>query len=230
MWKFSKQIAVIVISLLVVALVLIVFFRQHFAPRDRELRIDSSVILVQEINKIAQLFTARYYDEVALDTFKLQDKGTLSRVWEGLKSPSPMGRRGPENSFRRVDLVVVARGTIMAGYDFSQLEPSHLLIEGKSITLSLPPPQILEVIINPSDYDIFIEEGNWSLEEAVSLKQRAAGIMRQRAIERGIFEQSHQSAINILQSFLMNLGFEQVTIQTWQEDALEPLRPSPSLE
>ncbi len=230
MWKFTKTTASLIIALLVLAFVLIFYFNKKFSSQSRELRIDSSIILVQEINKIAQLFTARYYDEIAIDTFKLQDKKTMTRVWEGLVSPNPLRGRRPEEQFRRVDLVVVARGTILAGYDFSLLEPHHMIIEDKSITLVLPPPQILDVIINPSDYDIFIEEGTWSLEEAVGLKQKAAGIMQQRAIDRGILQHSEQSAIMVLQNFLLGLGFEQVKIETWDEDEMEHLKLSPSLE
>ncbi|MFW5759235.1 MAG: DUF4230 domain-containing protein, partial [Bacteroidota bacterium] len=124
----------------------------------------------------------------------------------------------------------IARGEIMAGFDFSEIEEDHMIIENDEITFVLPPAEILEVIINPSDYEIFIEEGNWTLDEAVALKKRAVKIMNQRAIERGIIEESENKAVLVLENYFSLLGFENVTIKTTPADDSEQRWVSPSLE
>jgi hypothetical protein len=229
--KLAKKVIQIITVCAIMIIAVYIIYKLVIPSGQRGLKIDDSVILVEEVKKISQLFTAVYYDEIAIDTFKYQEKDIMGRVWNGFIAPRPGFRRAePDYGFRRVELVVVARGKIMAGFDFSQIEPEDMIVENRSITFTLPPPQILEVIINPSDYEIFIEEGRWGLQEAVELKMRAAKVMENRAIERGILDRSESTAIRILQNYFTSLGFEEVTIRTESMDAFEPLRLSPSLE
>jgi hypothetical protein len=230
-FKLTKKIihAILIIAVIIIAAFLV--YRFISPSVSRGVRIDNSLILIEEVRKISQLFTAVYFDEIAIDTFKYQEKDLMGRMWDGFIAPRPGFRRAePNYNFRRVELVVVASGRIMAGYDLSLLKPEDMIIDGKTLTLTLPEPGILEIIINPSDYEIFIEEGRWSLDEAVDLKVRAGEIMQQRALERGILERSETTAIRILQNYFRALGFEEVTIKTGQADVYEPLRVSPSLE
>lgn len=226
----AKSIFYLLLSAGLVLLVIfsVVMIRSFFTRADRNLKIEQTAIIVEEVKKISQLFTSVYYDELVLDTFKLQPTPMAGQLLQGLMVPRP-GSLYP--AFRRVELVVIARGRVMAGYDFSRLQVSDLIIEDNTVWLQLPPPEVLEVIINPSDFEIFIEEGNWSLAETVSLQQRAAGIITQRAIGRGVFRQSETSAIRLLHNFFSSLGFEKVTIQTSPSlrEENNPL-PSPSPE
>lgn len=202
-----------------VPVVLIIFgvwiYHAYFGNRDRQLKIDQTAIMVEEIKRISQLFTSVYYDELVLDTFKLQDKTPGERLLDALvimQSVPTVANGANYLSYRRLNMVVIARGRVFTGFDFSRLQESDLLIEDRTITFQLPPPEVLEVVINPSDYEIFIEEGRWTLEEAVALKQNAANIMRRRAIEKGIPEQSEAAAVDLLYNFFKALGFETITI------------------
>lgn len=231
MLSLTKKIATIVIALLLIFIVAFIIYRYDFLPSQRGLKIDNTAILIEEVKNISQLFTASYHDQLALDTFKYQEKDVISRMWDGFISPRPGFRKADPNiGLRKVELVVIANGQVMAGYDFSKLQPSDLQIEDKTVTMTLPQPEILEIIINPSDYEIFIEEGRWSLDEAVGMKIQAAELMKQRAIERGILKQSEATAQRILQNYFLSLGFETVILKTASEDVSEPLRLSPSLE
>ena len=222
---WAKLIKLAIWLIPVIALGILILF---LSPRrnKQSLRIDQTAIIIQEINRVAQLFTARYYDELVLDTFKLQPRGNIQRFWSNFSSPAPFSGR-VQDDFQRVDLVVIARGTVMAGYDFGLMEPADMIIEGKSIVFTLPPPQILEVIINPSDYEVFIEEGRWSLEESVALKQKAGRLMVERAVERGIFTRSESTARAILTRLFLSLGFDQIEIRTSPDDVSESLRHVP---
>jgi hypothetical protein len=229
--KLTKKVIHILTVTAIMIIAVCIIYRLIAPSAQIGARIDDSVILIEEVRKISQLFTAVYYDEIAIDTFKYQEKDLWGRVLNGFITPRPGFRRAePDFGFRRVELVVVAKGRIMAGFDFSQLEPEDMVVENQTITFTLPPPQILEIIINPSDYEIFIEEGRWSLEETVGLKIRAGEVMKARAIERGILDRSETTAIRILQNYFTSLGFDEVIIRTGSMDAFESLRPSPSLE
>jgi hypothetical protein len=201
----------------------VVIYTAFFGNRDRTLKIDNTAIMVEEIKKISQLFTSVYYDELVLDTFKLLDKTPGERMLDVMTLMQPgTGNGNNLLGYRRINLVVIARGKVFTGYDFSRLEVTDLLVEGRSVTLQLPPPEILEVVINPSDYDVFIEEGEWSLQEAVLLKQRAAKQMSDRAIEMGILEQSEKVAVELLHNFFKALEFEEITIVSNSEHTFQP--------
>lgn len=196
----------------------------------KELKIDDTAIVIKEIKKISQLFTSVYYDELVLDTVKMASKGTAYRLRDWIQIPDPSRLTKPEDVINKIHFVVIARGEIMAGFDFSKVEKNHMTIENEEIIFILPPAEILEVIINPSDYEIFIEEGSWSLDEAVSLKKKAGRQMTQRAIERGILEESEKKAMMVLENYFSLLGFEKVTIKTTPKDDYEQRWVSPSLE
>ncbi len=196
----------------------------------KELKIDDTAIVIKEIKKISQLFTSVYYDELVLDTVKMASKGTAYRLRDWIQIPDPSRLTKPEDVINKLHFVVIARGEIMAGFDFSRVEENHMTIENEEIIFTLPPAEILEVIINPSDYEIFIEEGSWSLDEAVSLKKKAGRKMTQRAIERGILEESEKKAMMVLENYFSLLGFEKVTIKTTPKDDSEQRWVSPSLE
>ena len=227
---------IIYLALVLIFIIMgILVYRAYFGSRSGGLKIDNTAIMVEEIKKISQLFTTTYYDELVLDTFKLISKTPGERLLDAMTimRPGVSASNGMNYmNYRRQEMVVIARGRVYSGFDFSRLQESDLHIDGRSITFQLPPAEVLDVIINPSDYEIFIEEGRWSLEEAVSLKQSAANLMEKRAIEMGILEQSETTAIGLLYNFFKALGFEQITIISRLEDPYEPeiFVPAPGIE
>lgn len=227
---------IIYLALVLIFIIMgILVYRAYFGSRSGGLKIDNTAIMVEEIKKISQLFTTTYYDELVLDTFKLISKTPGERLLDAMTimRPGVSASNGMNYmNYRRQEMVVIARGRVYSGFDFSRLQESDLHIDDRSITFQLPPAEVLDVIINPSDYEIFIEEGRWSLEEAVSLKQSAANLMEKRAIEMGILEQSETTAIGLLYNFFKALGFEQITIISRLEDTHEPeiFVPAPGIE
>jgi len=224
MFKTIRLFIYIAVPIILIILGILVY-NAYFGNRNRVLKIDNTAVMVEEIKKISQLFTSVYYDEMVLDTFKILDKTPGERLMDAMTIVRPNPGIAHESNylgFRRINLVVIARGQVFTGYDFSRLQVSDLQIDGRNISFHLPPPEVLEVIINPSDYEIFIEEGEWSLEEAVALKQTAGKIMSQRAIEMGILEQSETVAKELLYNFFKALGFETITIASNLQQPSEP--------
>jgi hypothetical protein len=130
--KLTKKVIHIISVIAIIIIAVYIIYRLITPSLQRGILIDDSVILVEEVRKISQLFTAVYYDEIAIDTFKYQEKDIMGRVWNGFIAPRPGFRRAePDYGFRRVELVVVAKGRIMAGFDFSQLEPEDMVVENQ---------------------------------------------------------------------------------------------------
>jgi hypothetical protein len=224
MFKTIRLVIYIAIPLIITVLSFFVY-KAYFGDKQNIIKIENTAIVIEEVEKISQLFSSVYYDELVIDTFKVVKKTPGERLLDAmsLMQPGTIGAKG-ENilNFQRLNLVVIARGRVFTGYDFSKLETADLVIDGRSIIFNLPPAEVLEVVINPSDYEIFIEEGRWSLEETLLLKQKAAKMMTDRAIELGILEQSEEMAIKLLQNFFKALGFEDITIGSKLENNTEP--------
>lgn len=229
--KSIKLILYLVLILILLA-VSAYFYAHHQLgfTLKRELKADQTVIIIEEMRKISELFTSVYYDELVLDTIKAQDRGALYRLFDGMTNSLPTHVTPTQKATDSIQFVVIAKGKIMAGYDFSEIKQEDMQIDENAITFALPPPKILEVVINPSDYEIFLEEGSWTLDEAVELKKKAGKQMEIRAIEHGIFQESEETATAILENYFRGLDFEEITIKTTPADDSELHLSSPSAE
>jgi hypothetical protein len=69
---------------------------------------------------------------------------------------------------------------------------------------------ILDVVVNPSDYQVFLEEGEWSFEDVTALKNRGKEAIRRKALEKGIIENGRERGRASLEAFLKALGFARV--------------------
>lgn len=148
-------------------------------------------VLIKEVKNIAELFSVCHYDEIVLDTTKI-----VESFWGDSKER----------------LVYIVNGRVYAGFDLSKIDSTSLSVQDSVIILKLKEPQIIDVVVNPSDFTIFIEEGTWSANEIKTIKIRAKEKLKQRAIKNGIIEQSKINGLKSLESFYKILGFKTVEI------------------
>jgi hypothetical protein len=156
-----------------------------FTPK--EVTIAETSTIVQEVKTIAELFSACYYDEVVLDTVR--------STYLGLSKQR---------------LVYTVRGRVYAGFDLSALDSTAMTVTDSTIQVRLPEPVILDVVVNPSDYQVFLEEGEWSFEDVTALKNRGKEAIRRKALEKGIIENGRERGRASLEAFLKALGFARV--------------------
>jgi hypothetical protein len=62
--------------------------------------------------------------------------------------------------------------------------------------------------MNPSDFETFAEEGNWSAGEITEIKIRMRDKIRERALQNQILVKAGQRSIMIIDNFLRNIGFK----------------------
>jgi Protein of unknown function (DUF4230) len=168
--------------------------------QSRTVIIDNTPILIKEIQQIAELTTAISYDEVVVDSVKL--------------NTTPSIRTNPfipvSSSIDRI--VLIARGKVIAGIDLQQLKDEQIVIVKDSVSIQLPAAKILNVIINPSDFETFSEKGNWSNAEVTIVKEKAIRILEQRAIKQNILPVADKKAKLVLEKLLHSIGFTKVTL------------------
>lgn len=163
-------------------------FLSLFSPKEE--KIAETPVIIQEIRHIAQLATQSYYDECIYDT------GVI--------------RTGLLQANQRC--IIIARGEVIAGFDFNRLNALSLNKKEKAITLLLDPPKILDVIVNPSDYEIFIQDGEFTFDEISQMKELAKKMITGNALRKNILERSALQGQRIIEKFFRLLGYEKIDI------------------
>jgi hypothetical protein len=158
--------------------------------RNSEPHIEDTPVIIQQVKNIAQMFTQTFYDEYVYDT------GVI--------------RTPIFNQNKR--LIFIAKGEVIAGFDLSELNEKSIIRKDKSIVLKLPPARILDVVINPSGFDTFIEQGEITFEESKKFHEDARRIFDRNAREKGILRNSAEQGRQTLEKFFRLLGFESVDI------------------
>ena len=177
-----------------------------FDKKD-ELSIDKTANVVTEIKKIAEFTSACYYEEVILQESK------ASSVVDNSAGKTVAGWFGKESKDLMSDqLVIVANGTVRAGFRLDQLDEDKITVTGDTLSLVLPKAEIFDVIVNPSDFDIYIEDGTWDHEKVVEVENRAIDQVKNDAIKEGILEKATETGIKRLTEMFKAFGFAEVII------------------
>lgn len=163
-----------------------------------ELKIDNTANVVEKIKEISEFTTACYYEEAVLKESKVEKN-------EG-------GFLGLVDTETSKEIVIIAKGKVRAGFDLSKVTEDNINIKNDTIGITLPEPEIFDVIINPSDYEMYIEEGKWSHEEVTALQTNYRAQLLAKAQERGILNKAKEAAKKRLESLFMTFGFTVVEL------------------
>jgi hypothetical protein len=113
-------------------------------------------------------------------------------------------------------ILLIAHGEVIAGFDMSKLDADDIVVEGNSITMTLPAPQILVTNLNNEQtrvYDRrqgFLTKGDKDLESAA--RKAAEDTIRQAACEGGILSTASENGKKQLTVLLKSLQFTSVQI------------------
>ena len=153
-------------------------------------KIEDTPVIIQQVKNIAQMFTQTYYDEYVYDTGLIR---------------TPIFSQNKR-------LIFIAKGEVIAGFDLSELNEKSIIRRDKSIVVKLPPARILDVVINPSGFETFIEEGEITFEDSKKFHEDARRIFDRNARDKGILKNSAEQGRQTLEKFFRLLGFETVDI------------------
>lgn len=164
--------------------------------------IEETPVIIKEINTLAQLITITYSDEVVMDKIKTGN-GLPSLMSAGMNMILvPSSEK----------LVIIGRGKVIAGVDLSTLQQNDVNTLGDSIHVNLPGAKILNTIVNPSGFETFDEEGEWTEAEVTQLKVKIKNEITKRALQQNILQQASARSKNIIETFLKSTGFKKVDI------------------
>jgi hypothetical protein len=111
-------------------------------------------------------------------------------------------------------LLMVVHGQAVAGVDLSQVKASNVLIDGRSVIISMPPAQLLSVSLDNSKTRVYsritglLVPADPNLESEV--REKAETDLRQSALDSGILTTAQGNARATLTTMLHSLGFQQI--------------------
>lgn len=167
--------------------------------------IDETPILIKSIKSIGQLVTYSFFDEVVADSVIVTSQASFVNAFNRL-APVPLLPAADKR------LVVIGRGKVLAGTDLSILTDSSIIIKNDTLTFFLPKAQILENILNPGDFETFIEEGDWTGQEVTLVKLKARRKMEERALQQHILDKAQIKSKSIMENFLRNMGYKNINV------------------
>lgn len=163
----------------------------------RQLSIDvSQPTVVSRIQRLERLETVTY---------------TMDKVVEGDRTSSIL----PD--FLVGDkLLLLVHGQAIAGVDLSQLKSSDVTVNGKSVTIHLPPAQIFVTALDDSQTRVYSRNTGWFVQADPNLesevRDKAEQELRSSALAAGILLTAHNNAAATITRFLLTFGFTQVQV------------------
>ena len=166
--------------------------------RNRGVQVEPTPTVVEEVRRIGELSSAGFYEELVITD----------------RDDSPLAFLRQEEGIRRIagsgDFVIICKGRVRAGFDLTKMQPEDFSVSGDTLYVSLPPVSVLDVIINPADYEHF--SGHRTHEETVGIILQAKQRLRADAIQAGILDQAEASGVASLERLLSTLGYREVVI------------------
>ena len=156
----------------------------------KPLEIDPTANVVEHIRKISEFTTACYYEEYVIQHKKpASDNAMFNSI---MTTP---------------EIVLMAKGRVRAGFDLGKISADDMSSSGDTLRVVLPAPEIFDVITNPSDYEIFVEQGGWTHEEITELQIGGRERVLANAIDDNILQKADSIGRERLTALFQTFGF-----------------------
>ena len=156
--------------------------------------------VVEHVREISEFTTACYYEEFVVHETKMVVKESLF----GFHKEQPDSAQN--------ELVLLLKGIARAGFDLSKLTEGDLVAHSDTLAINLPAPELFDVIINPSDYEVFVEKGKWSHEEIQAFQVQAKEQLRTHALEEDIIGKARTEGKERLANLFKTFGYKVVEV------------------
>ena len=195
--KIIVKITPAAVLLAVLVLLATLFLTRGDGRVKRALTIDDTPVIITKIRTLGELTTACYYDEMVLSQTKQNafSSSALGSLAEGL------GKDVDDH------LVLIAKGTVRAGLDLMDMTEEDIRFVRDTAYIRLPAPQYLDVIVNPSDFEVFAETGKWTHEEIIGLQETARTRLLMGADHYGLKSKAYAGAMDAVTEILAASGY-----------------------
>lgn len=205
---FKLIITIVVILVVLVAGYWAILQTGLLGKTEKQLTIDQTANVVTEIKKISEFTSACFYEEIVLKDAKASEttKGKAVNAVTGLL------QKDKSKAVAKDELIIVANGKVRAGFNLSKLTDEDVIVKDSVLTVNLPKAEIFDVIVNPSDFDIYIEEGKWSHDQVVTVENKAKAKIEADAKKENILKKATDSGVKKLTELFRSFGYKDVVV------------------
>jgi hypothetical protein len=111
-------------------------------------------------------------------------------------------------------LLMLVHGEVVAGIDFSNLNPDDVKVDGKQIRLRLPKAQVFSTRLDSNKTRVYSRQTGLLVPTDPNLetqvRQEAERELQEAALADGILRTAQQNATSTITSLLQGLGFEKI--------------------
>jgi hypothetical protein len=163
-------------------------------------RIASTPVILQQVQTLSQLVTVKYVMEKVVD---LPDMQWYKDMIGGLGDSR---------------VLLVAHGIVKAGVDLSELKPGDIEVNGKKISIKLPPARVTDTYIDDKHTQVverttgLLRSFDKDLEQ--NARRQAVLDINRAAREAGIEKDAADRAKEQLKGLFHQLGFEEVEFRS----------------
>ncbi len=113
-------------------------------------------------------------------------------------------------------LLMLVHGEVVAGIDFSDLKPGDVRVDGKTVHIHLPAPQIFRTRLDSAKTRVYSRQTGLLVPSDPNLetqvRQEAEQQLQEAAMADGILRNAQQNAASTIRSLLQGLGFESIDV------------------
>jgi hypothetical protein len=160
------------------------------------------IVAIPQVNALGRYETLQFVMQTVVDLQRTPDT-----LWERLCGTDK--------------LLLIAGGEAIAGFDLAQVRPEDLVVAGRSITMTLPPPEVFSYFIKEEQTSVYFRETGLLCrpdpELETNARRQAESALLAWALEQGILERAEEVGLPQLETFLRSLGFTDVTLHVRTE-------------
>ncbi|MGH9633051.1 MAG: DUF4230 domain-containing protein [Bryobacteraceae bacterium] len=166
----------------------------RFVPFDPLLtRTADSPALLRQVQELKELVTVKY---------------SIQKVVGFKEQKVPIGAES---------MLLVVQARVLGGIDLSRLSENDFIVDGRSVLILLPAPEIMHVYLDEKNTKVWDRRITWwtpwvPFNPDLERQARMAAIedVRKEALNMGILEEARRNAEGTIRGLLQRLGFETV--------------------
>ena len=167
--------------------------------QERPARTTTSPVVVEGVRELDRLATVRVTESI-LVTRESGSENALDRLFSGEK------------------VLLVATGDVEAGVDLSEVGEDDVRVEGETVTIRLPEPEVLSASLDEEKTRVYDRDyGPLNLRPDDDLVEEARAEAEERievaARENGVLKTAETNAEGSIGAFVRALGFEEVRFE-----------------
>lgn len=155
------------------------------------------LVSIQRIRALGRLETVEFVMQTVVDVEK-----EPNTIWQVV--------------FGTDKLLLIAEGEVVAGFDLQKLRTSDIVVEGRSVMLMLPRPEIFYSRIDNEKTSVYLRETGFLVKPDPDIEVEARRLAEERltqwALENDILRRAEENGRVYLHNFLQSLGFETISI------------------